>query len=276
VFPFRIFNLRCELHIDMIQFSQSTGNLPPYCIFPSLHDDPESDHAQPSSISDRSDTLHVMRNSLLAENDIPLGKVPFSSPQLHQRKIVYHSMIDDHLKILDGLAKKHRLDWKKVCQSYNKLYQTKFSPDTLRNNYRLHVPPNVKKVRFTKDEDRKLAQLAKKFNLRWGDIAKSFPDRDPIALKNRYYSWLKKKRWYQRDILNVEAETMEEDNEEIIKQGKNLEEEEKKEKTNLDEDRRPANVELTIKVGDIVLDHIPEWLRVIDGLIKQIMTQEGK
>jgi len=55
------------------------------------------------------------------------------------------------------------------------------------------LDPEIKKGKFTEDEDRKLILLFKQYGPKWATIAKFYPNRTADMVKNRFHSSIKKK-----------------------------------------------------------------------------------
>lgn len=97
-------------------------------------------------------------------------------------------------EILYNLAIKYKSDWKKISKRLKKLIKKTRSVNFLKNRYReLSNPLGEKWIKFTHEEDLKIAKFYKIYPGNWQKIAENFNNRNPIMLKNRYYSYIFKK-----------------------------------------------------------------------------------
>jgi len=97
-------------------------------------------------------------------------------------------------QILYNLAIKYKSDWKKISKRLKKLIKKTRSVNFLKNRYReLCNPLGEKWIKFTHEEDLKIAKFYKIYPGNWQKIAENFNNRNPIMLKNRYYSYIFKK-----------------------------------------------------------------------------------
>ena len=65
--------------------------------------------------------------------------------------------------------------------------------DDIMQRYIMKLDPKLKRSRFDKDEDELILKLHEKYGNKWNEISKYFPNRNASMVKNRYYSYLKKK-----------------------------------------------------------------------------------
>ena len=93
----------------------------------------------------------------------------------------------DDLKIIEYVDL-YGKNWKKIA-----LFFPGSTPEMLENRYKNKLDPKLKRTKFTKEEDEKVLALYNQFGNKWKEIASFFPDRNVTMIKNRFYSYLKKK-----------------------------------------------------------------------------------
>lgn len=121
---------------------------------------------------------------------------------------------DDEL--LKTLGLQYKNDWKKIVKRLFTLRSIKKNPNFLRNRFKeLTKDSAQKRIKFSHQEDVKLAKLIQEHGMNWMKLGEFFPERTPIMIKNRYYSFIRKKNLLS--TLNDEAnfvESLTEKNEE--------------------------------------------------------------
>jgi len=137
----------------------------------------------------------------------PLSEENPSSPDFDDESNSEHSQEDREQLLNKGwkesddtqllsLAKKYKCDWKKIAKKFN---NKKFTPYFLKIRYKdLIKAPVQKKHKFTHSEDLQLAVLYQKYGSDWKAISEHFKHRTGVMLKNRYYSFIRKK-----DLLQI-------------------------------------------------------------------------
>jgi len=63
----------------------------------------------------------------------------------------------------------------------------------IRDRFLNVLDPEIKKDKFTDEEDEKLIQLYHQYGTKWSTIVKAFPQRTSDMIKNRFYSSIKKR-----------------------------------------------------------------------------------
>ena len=92
------------------------------------------------------------------------------------------------------LADQYKNDWKKIAKRIITNNKKKVTPNFLKNRYKEVAGDHIKKgVKFTHEEDLKIAELFAQYGTAWTKIASYFPDRTPVMIKNRYYSHIRRK-----------------------------------------------------------------------------------
>jgi len=93
-------------------------------------------------------------------------------------------------------ASQYKCDWKKIAKKFN---NKKLTPHFLKNKYKeLSAGPSQRRIKFNHREDLMIAKYFEKYGSNWGQMAVHFNGRNGIMLKNRYYSFIRK-----RDLLEV-------------------------------------------------------------------------
>jgi len=111
-------------------------------------------------------------------------------------------------------VERYRNDWKKVFKEFKKRYKY-VTIAFLKAKYKtIKTNPFELRVRFTHDEDLLIARLVNSLGKKWDLMATYFPNRTPIMIKNRYYSYIKKRN-IMKDLL-AEAESKDTNSESVI------------------------------------------------------------
>lgn len=90
-------------------------------------------------------------------------------------------------KIID-LVNKYGKSWSKI----SKILSTR-NGKQIRDRFINVLDPEIRKGKFTDEEDRKLILLFKQYGSKWATIAKFYPNRTADMIKNRFHSSIKKK-----------------------------------------------------------------------------------
>ncbi len=94
----------------------------------------------------------------------------------------------DDLKIIE-LVEIYGLNWVAIANNF-----PGFKAEALEERYYNKLDPKLKRTKFTEEEDEKIINLYLKFGNNWKEISNYFEDRNANMIKNRFYSFLKKKR----------------------------------------------------------------------------------
>jgi hypothetical protein len=86
------------------------------------------------------------------------------------------------------LVNKHGKAWSKI----SKVLGTR-NGKQIRDRYINVLDPEIRKGKFTEEEDNKLIQLFKQHGPKWATIAKYYPNRTADMIKNRFHSSIKKR-----------------------------------------------------------------------------------
>lgn len=95
----------------------------------------------------------------------------------------------DHL--LKSLVKTNGYDWDRIAYE---MQDPQITSRMVRERYANKFDPNIRKMRFTLQEDQLIAHYYKIHNANWKVIVKYLPGRTESMIRNRFYSTIKKKR----------------------------------------------------------------------------------
>jgi len=105
----------------------------------------------------------------------------------NQRKSRNNWTFDDDV-LLCKLAHRYKYNWKKVAK-----HMPNKSVSSIKKRWTNRHDPNVKKARWTEEEDSLILSLYEQLGGSWKKIAKRLTGRPPDAIKNRFYGSIKKK-----------------------------------------------------------------------------------
>jgi myb proto-oncogene protein len=94
---------------------------------------------------------------------------------------------EEDLRIMD-LVNKYGKSWSKI----SKILGTR-NGKQIRDRFINVLDPEIRKGKFTEEEDRKLIALYKQHGPKWATIAKYYTNRTADMIKNRFHSSIKKK-----------------------------------------------------------------------------------
>jgi hypothetical protein len=94
---------------------------------------------------------------------------------------------EEDVRIME-LVHKYGKSWSKI----SKILGTR-NGKQIRDRYINVLDPEIRKGKFTEDEDRKLVQLFKQYGPKWATIAKYYTNRTADMIKNRFHSSIKKR-----------------------------------------------------------------------------------
>mmetsp|Transcript_39221 Transcript_39221/g.34912 ORF Transcript_39221/g.34912 Transcript_39221/m.34912 type:complete len:231 (+) Transcript_39221:133-825(+) len=116
---------------------------------------------------------------------------------------------------------KFKNDWKKIAKTLSEEKNVKITPHFLKSYYKKELGnmaggPN--KRAFNKKDDLTIVMLINKFGLDWEKLSSIIKDRNPMNIKNRYYSHIRKNSLFndllaeaQKTDLNLDLPDSEED-----------------------------------------------------------------
>lgn len=94
---------------------------------------------------------------------------------------------EEDLRIID-LVNKYGKSWSKI----SKILGTR-NGKQIRDRFINVLDPEIRKGKFTEEEDKKLIQLFRQYGPKWATIAKYYANRTADMIKNRFHSSIKKK-----------------------------------------------------------------------------------
>jgi hypothetical protein len=94
---------------------------------------------------------------------------------------------DEDLKIIE-LVQRYGKSWSKISKQLGTR-----NGKQIRDRFINVLDPEIRKGKFTDDEDKKLVLLFRQYGPKWATIAKYYPNRTADMIKNRFHSSIKKK-----------------------------------------------------------------------------------
>jgi len=99
-----------------------------------------------------------------------------------------------------------RYDWKKVAKRFK---DPRYTPFQVKSKFKLLAQNTCRepRIKFTLREDLLLSKYYNIYGTDWDKIASHFQRRTPVMLKNRYYSYIRKKRllnYYLEKLAKIE------------------------------------------------------------------------
>lgn len=142
--------------------------------------------------SEKSTNIYSSIKSSPVEPPLPsspptLIKLPSFCLHSKQRKS-RNNWTPDEDALLSKLVQKYKNNWKKVAK-----HMPNKSITSIQKRWTNRHDPNIKKARWTEEEDSMILSLYEQHGGNWKKIAKSLTGRPPDAVKNRFYGSIKKK-----------------------------------------------------------------------------------
>mgnify|MGYP002620565086 FL=1 len=102
-------------------------------------------------------------------------------------------------ELLYNTAIKCKNHWKRVSNKIFKILKVQFPPKILRIRYKALLCYHKRdRLKFTHQEDLTIVKSIQKFGLSWTKISLNLPARTPLMIKNRYYSYIRKKNLFEK------------------------------------------------------------------------------
>ena len=84
------------------------------------------------------------------------------------------------------LIEKYGFDWEKISRNLKR------SIVSIKERYMNKLNPELKRSKFTEDEDIQIKELHNKLGNNWNMIAMNIPQRSALMIKHRFYSFIRK------------------------------------------------------------------------------------
>jgi len=87
------------------------------------------------------------------------------------------------------------LDWKKIVKNFQKRSNQKITLAFLKKRYKAIKPAyKAQTVPLSSEDDQLIIKTIEKYGLEWKKIYEVLPKVDPVKIRNRYYSKIKKEK----------------------------------------------------------------------------------
>jgi len=109
------------------------------------------------------------------------------------RSVLNSKIWDEEMdELLLQLGARFKCNWKRIAKKFN---HKKITPNFIKTRHKeLNAAvPSTRRIKFNHREDLMIAKYFEKFGSNWNQMAAFFPERTAIMLKNRYYSFIRKK-----------------------------------------------------------------------------------
>jgi len=160
---------------------------------------PSSTQHQFKEASNNNEAKEIDLDLPTEDSDLQINKFENKDLSSHGSPVTGSDLDDDELIIT--LGKKYKNDWKRVSKKIYKLKGKKMGPTKLRDHFKSLTKGTLpKRVKFTHDEDLLIAKYFDLYGCDWEKISAHFSNRTPMMIKNRYYSYIRK-RSLQEDLL---------------------------------------------------------------------------
>jgi len=136
---------------------------------------PAEDHSKMPDTN----TLNLMKS----KSKIEKGKIRIMKDWSYQDDVV-----------LAQLVIQQKNDWKRIVKKFNSITNKKATAHFLKTRYRSlnNGPPKVR-TKFSHQEDLIISKYILSHGPNWEQISRLLPSRTPMMIRNRYYSFIKKK-----------------------------------------------------------------------------------
>jgi len=144
-----------------------------------------------TNIKSSSDLGLISSNQVIGRNFGKVGDIVTPKAKLERLENEWSDSNDD---LLCQLAQKCKNDWKRVARKLHELLNKKYNALFLKRRYKIVAEQKKRPpCKFTRQEDLLIIKYVKEFGKDWTKIACHLPNRTPVMIKNRYYSFIRKK-----------------------------------------------------------------------------------
>jgi len=103
------------------------------------------------------------------------------------------------------LAAKYKNNWKRISKLILETRNLSLLPRVLRKRYDdILSHRKSERVRFTHEDDLMIVKYLEKYGLDWTSVASHFEGKTPMMIKNRFYSFIKKRDLYDKYLQEVQ------------------------------------------------------------------------
>jgi hypothetical protein len=141
-------------------------------------------------------TASPMREGPRPTHELVVPKIDFEIPPPRRKKSAKNKWSPEEDNRLKSLAKSLKGDWAKIAKHFPSM-----TISSIQRRWSNKLDPNIKKARWSKDEDEIIIKLYADIGGNWKIISQHLEGRPPNAIKNRFYGALKRK------MPNVAAKT---------------------------------------------------------------------
>jgi len=115
-------------------------------------------------------------------------------------------------EILIEMVGKYRNNWKRISKLFCELTKCKTTSKDLKRKYQsIMIERKHEKVKFTREDDLIIVKSIEKLGLNWSKIACNLEGKTPTMIKNRFYSYIKKRGKYNEYLKEIDQETLQVD-----------------------------------------------------------------
>jgi len=238
-----------------------TSNFPDISLQPEFEKPPDLTTNDPEP----SITPHSDSNSPSNSQEFPDEITPNLSPNFQNdenpKKKKGWTKQDDEL-LLD-LGMRYKNDWKKISRRFFSLRQIRKAPSILKRRYKEIKTPTIGgRARFTHEDDLGIVKGIMSHGKNWIKISEDLKGFDPIMIKNRFYSHIKKKELMSKLESEIRNESSPKDNHKLVVEKKVVE-------------KVPEKIK-EIKQPTTIIQPIPQMNNVIPQMNNVIPVMENK
>lgn len=107
--------------------------------------------------------------------------------------------------LLFEMAIQYRNNWKRISRVLYENKNIKIAPKTLRRKYEdILARKKTQRAKFTHEDDLIIVKYVDLYGLEWNKVACHFTDKSATMIKNRFYSYIKKKDIFEELLQEAE------------------------------------------------------------------------